>query len=168
MTSIVLDASALLAMLREEPGGDKVAGALIGSLLLSRYGTGLRPARMAIVFAAAWYVMLLVFAQLPQPSAGLIALVFAGCAQSLGLVPMTTMLLRASDERFRGRIMGIRMLAIYGNMPGLLLSGPLIAKIGYPLTAASYCVFGLLFTAVIAYGWRRHLWHTDATANQRG
>ena len=31
MTSIVLDASALLAMLREEPGGDKVAGALIGS-----------------------------------------------------------------------------------------------------------------------------------------
>ena len=31
MTSIVLDASALLAMLRDEPGGDKVAGALIGS-----------------------------------------------------------------------------------------------------------------------------------------
>lgn len=31
MISIVLDASALLAMLREEPGGDKVAGALIGS-----------------------------------------------------------------------------------------------------------------------------------------
>ena len=31
MTSIVLDASALLAMLRDEPGGDKVASALIGS-----------------------------------------------------------------------------------------------------------------------------------------
>ena len=33
MTSIVLDASALLAMLRDEPGGDKVAGALIGALM---------------------------------------------------------------------------------------------------------------------------------------
>lgn len=31
MTSIVLDASALLAMLREEPGGDKVGDALLGS-----------------------------------------------------------------------------------------------------------------------------------------
>ena len=31
MTSIILDASALLAMLRDEPGGDKVAEALNGS-----------------------------------------------------------------------------------------------------------------------------------------
>src|SRR3546814_18417503 len=31
MTSIVLDASALLAMLRDEPGGDKVADVLNGS-----------------------------------------------------------------------------------------------------------------------------------------
>lgn len=31
MTSVVLDASALLAMLREEAGGDKVADAIIGS-----------------------------------------------------------------------------------------------------------------------------------------
>lgn len=31
MTSIVLDASALLAMLRDEPGGEKVADVLIGS-----------------------------------------------------------------------------------------------------------------------------------------
>ena len=31
MTSIILDASALLAMLRDEPGGDKVAKALNGS-----------------------------------------------------------------------------------------------------------------------------------------
>jgi predicted MFS family arabinose efflux permease len=142
-------------------------GALIGSLLLSRYGSGLRPSRMAIVFAGAWYAMLFVFAQISQPAAGLVALVFAGCAQSLGLVPMTTMLLRTSDERFRGRVMGIRMLAIYGNMPGLLLSGPLIAHFGYPLTAAFYCVFGLVFTVIITYCWRRHLWHAEAAANQR-
>ena len=38
---------------------------------------------------------------------------------------MAALLLRTSDEQFRGRIMGIRMLAIYGNVPGLLLSAPL-------------------------------------------
>ena len=143
------------------------SGALIGSLVLSRYGTAVRPARMAIVFAAAWYVMLLVFSQIQDPGAGLVALVFAGCAQSLGLVPMTTMLLRTSDERFRGRVMGIRMLAIYGNMPGLLLSGPLIAGFGYSLTAAMYCGFGLVFTLLITLYWRAHLWHRSARANQR-
>jgi len=121
---------------------------------------------MAIVFAGAWYAMLFVFAQLPHPSAGLVALVFAGCAQSLGLVPMTTMLLRTSDERFRGRVMGIRMLAIYGNMPGLLLSGPLIANFGFPVTAALFCIFGIVFTVVITLCWRRHLWHAEAAANQ--
>jgi len=143
------------------------SGALIGSIVLSRYGTAVRPARMAIVFAAAWYAMLLVFSQIHHPGMGLVALVFAGCAQSLGLVPMTTMLLRTSDEGFRGRVMGIRMLAIYGNMPGLLLSGPLIARFGYPITAALYCIFGLVFTYLITLYWRRHLWHIGAAANQR-
>src|SRR6185295_541705 len=49
-------------------------------------------------------------------------LVLTGFMQSLGMVPATAMLLRNSDEQFRGRIMGIRMLALYGNLPGLLLS----------------------------------------------
>ncbi len=77
------------------------------------------------------------------------------------------MLLRDSDERFRGRIMGIRMLAIYGNLPGLLLSGPLITGFGYPATATSYCVFGVFFTLVIAICWRETLWRADAPPNAR-
>ncbi len=67
-----------------------------------------------------------------HPAAGIPVLVLAGCAQSLGLVPMAALLLRTSDPRFHGRIMGIRMLAIYGNLPGLLISGPLITLYGYP------------------------------------
>jgi hypothetical protein len=94
--------------------------------------------------------MLFVFAQLQHPVAGIVALMLAGFAQSLGQVPMTTLLLRTSDERFRGRIMGIRMLMIYGNLPGLLLAGPLITNLGYPVMSALYCIFGLGFTALIA------------------
>jgi hypothetical protein len=54
--------------------------------------------------------------------------------------------------------MGIRMLAIYGNIPGVLLSGPLIASVGYPVTATLYCVVGLVFTALIVLRWRAYLW----------
>lgn len=144
------------------------SGALVGSVLINRYGTRMQPGRMTLLFCAAWYFALLVFSQMPHPGAGLPALIVAGCVQCLALVPMTTVLLRSSDERFRGRIMGIRMLALYGNIPGLLLSGPMITHLGYPVTAAAYCLFGLASIAVVAICWHRDLWHADARVNQRG
>jgi hypothetical protein len=64
--------------------------------------------------------------------------------------------------------MGIRMLAIYGNIPGLLLSGPLIARLNYPMTALLYCAAGIAVTAFITLRWRSHLWLTSAPANRRG
>jgi predicted MFS family arabinose efflux permease len=141
-------------------------GALLGSIFLSRFGHAVHPGRMMVVFSVAWYAMLMVFAHMPHPAAGIPALMLAGFAQSLGLVPASAMLLRASDQ-FRGRIMGIRMLAIYGNLPGLLASGPLIAGFGYPVTATLYCAIGIAFTLIIALYWREHLWRLDAPANKR-
>jgi hypothetical protein len=111
--------------------------------------------------------MLAMFAQMPTPAIGIPVLVLVGLAQSLGLVPAAAVLLRHSDERFRGRIMGIRMLAIYGNLPGLLISGWLIPVFGYPATATSYCAVGILFTLMIAVSWRGVLWQADAPANTR-
>jgi MFS family permease len=142
-------------------------GALTGSIALSRYGGAVRAGRMMIVFCAAWYTMLLAFAYTRVPLAGIPILVLAGCAQSLGLVPMTALLLRTTDARFHGRIMGIRMLAIYGNLPGLLISGPLIASYGYSATATLYCAIGLVFTLLIAVRWRAHLWRLGAPVNAR-
>jgi predicted MFS family arabinose efflux permease len=142
-------------------------GALAGSIALSRYGGAIRPGRMMIVFSAGWYLMLLAFAHAQHPAAGIPLLVLAGCAQSLGLVPMTALLLRTSDKRYHGRIMGLRMLAIYGNLPGLLLSGPLIANFGYPFTATLYCAIGLAFTLLIAFHWRAQIWRLGSLANAR-
>jgi len=142
-------------------------GALTGSIALSRYGGAIHAGRMMIVFCTAWYAMLLAFAYTQHPASGIPVLVLAGCAQSLGLVPMAALLLRTSDARFHGRIMGIRMLAIYGNLPGLLISGPLIANYGYPATATLYCAIGLVFTFLIAVRWRAHLWGLGAPANAR-
>jgi hypothetical protein len=59
------------------------------------------------------------------------------------------------------------MLMLYGNLPGLLLAGPLIARFGYSVTATIYCAIGLAFTLAIAVNWREHLWAREAPANTR-
>jgi predicted MFS family arabinose efflux permease len=142
-------------------------GALLGSLVVSFAGRRLRPARMMIVFAVAWYVLLLVFVRMTDATSGRLMLVLAGFAQSLSLVPMAVMLLHGAGARFRGRVMGVRMLAIYGLPIGLLVAGALIERIGYTATTSLYCLLGLALTALITVRWRSALWPLDAPANAR-
>ncbi len=143
------------------------AGALLGSIALTRYGSYARPGRMIVGFCAVWYLMILVFAQMPGPTGGSAVLVLAGLAQSLCLVPLSAMLLRSSDERYRGGVMGVRQLMIYGVPIGLLVAGPLIARLGYTATVMLYCAVSLVLTALIAVRWRAHLWQLSAPANAR-
>ena len=77
---------------------------------------------MMIVFALAWYAMLLVFVHMRDPTSGSLMLICAGLAQSLSLVPMSALLLHGAGA-YRGRVMGMRMLAIYGLPIGLLAAG---------------------------------------------
>ena len=62
---------------------------------------------------------------------GIVSLTLAGFAQSLSMVALTVILLRSSDPRLRGRIVGVRMLAIYSLPLGLLAAGALIERIGF-------------------------------------
>jgi MFS family permease len=140
-------------------------GALTGSISLSRHGSVRHPARMMIIACVAWYAVLAVFAHVQVHVTGILVLMLAGFSQSVSQIPMAAMLLRTSDDQLRGRVMGIRMLAIYGNLPGLLLSGPLISHFGYRVTATLYCAFGLTFMLLIVLRWRTHLWRRDALAN---
>jgi MFS family permease len=142
-------------------------GSLIGSIFMSRYGNVFPPARAMLVFGALWLAVLVVFAQTRSPAAGIPVLFFAGVMQTMGLIPISALLLRSSDQRYRGRIMGIRMMTIYGNLPGLLLAAPLIANFGYAVMATIYCVFGVLATVLIALLWRDALWGRESTANRR-
>ena len=142
-------------------------GSLLGSIAVSLAGRAIRPARMMIVFALAWYAALLAFVQMTSPASGRLALILAGFMQSLSLVPMSVMLLTSAGERFRGRVMGVRMLAIYGVPIGLMIAGVLIERIGFALVASLYCGIGLALTALIALYWRADLWPRDAPANWR-
>jgi MFS transporter len=142
-------------------------GSLLGSIAVSLAGRALLPARMMILFALGWYAALLIFVRMPNPISGRVMLIVAGFSQSLSLVPMSVLLLHSAGERFRGRVMGVRMLAIYGVPIGLLVAGGLIDWLGFVATASLYCLVGAALTLLIAVRWHAALWPLDAPANLR-
>jgi hypothetical protein len=90
-----------------------------------------------------------------------------GFAQSLAMISIAVILMRTASEHFRGRVMGVRMLAIYSLPIGLLAAGSLIEEIGFVATASLYATSGLLLMLVTALHWRADLWHLHAPANAR-
>jgi hypothetical protein len=142
-------------------------GSLVGSVALSVGGRSMRPARMMLVSIVIWYALLFIFTLLPNAFGGMVMLMLAGFAQSMGMVPMSVILLRTSDDRFRGRVMGVRMLAVYGLPLGLLCAGALIDRMGFRATEALYCAIGIGFTIAVGVCWRADLWRVQGAANLR-
>jgi len=140
-------------------------GALLGSLGMSAFGAQLRPARTMLVACVAWYLCLLGLALPIGTSVAMALYVAAGLSQSLSMVALSIILLRTSHERFRGRVMGVRMLAIYTLPIGLLASGPVVAAIGFRGLVVLYVALGLTLVASIAHVWHNDLLPRSAPAN---
>jgi MFS family permease len=139
-------------------------GSLVGSLLLSLIG-GIRVARLMIGATVMWYAALLVFAQIQTVPAAIVCLMLAGFSQSLTMISIAVILMRTASEHFRGRVMGVRMLAIYSLPLGLLAAGGLIDEIGFAATGTLYAAAGLALMLAIVLHWRADLWHLHAPAN---
>ncbi len=142
-------------------------GALAGSVLMGLVGVRLHPGRTMLVASALWYGCLFGFVTAKQPALAMPLLAAAGACQSISMLALSMLLLRSSDQRFRGRIMGVRMLAIYPLPVGLLLAGALIPRIGYGGTAYLMLGIGLLLAGAIGLAWRAHLWPSEAPADGR-
>ena len=142
-------------------------GALAGSVLMGVVGGRLRAGRTMLVASVLWYGCLFGFVATRQPVLAMALLAAAGAAQSISMLALSMLLLRNSDQRLRGRIMGVRMLAIYPLPLGLLMAGALIPRIGYNWTAHLMLGIGLLLALAISLAWRAHLWHGDAPGNLR-
>lgn len=147
--------------------GAFASGALAGSLVVGANRLPLRAARAMLFGAAAWFAAIMLLGQTQLLAAGLALLFMAGFVQSFCLTPLAAVMLRASSKEMRGRVMGMRMLAIWGLPLGLLAAGPLIAQFGYASTTLLYSGLGLAATFAIAYCWRGALWRRSAPANAR-
>ena len=133
-------------------------GAFVGAIGMTASGMRVELARLMIVAAVVWHILVLIFAQVETMASAIVVLVLCGFAQSLTMVCHTVILLRASSQRYRGRVMGVRMLAIYSLPLGLVAAGGLIDWIGFRATASLYAIVGLTFTILIAIRWRASLW----------
>jgi hypothetical protein len=126
------------------------------SMVLTR-GTR-RPERSALITTAIWYGVLLGFGHVRSMGAGVVALLVAGFVQNVAMISMTATLLSGAGDRFRGRVMGVRALAVYGLPVGLMISGALVERIGYMLTVSAFSAVGLVFTLLIGLRWRASMW----------
>ncbi len=135
------------------------SGALLGSIVMAVTGGPRHSSRLMIVAMLIWYLLLAVFGQLGTKAAGFALLFVMGLSYNLTMISMSGALLRAVSDQFRARVMGIRMLAVYGLPLGLLATSPLIARLGFPATVLLYVAIGIVFTGIIAHRWRRFLWH---------
>jgi predicted MFS family arabinose efflux permease len=139
-------------------------GALLGSVAVS-LRRAVAPGRTMIVACVAWFVCLLAFVQMQTLWTGAAALALAGFAQSVCLVTLAVVVLGIAGARFGGRIMGVRMLAIYGLPLGVLLGGALIDGIGFRAMGTLYALSGIALTLAIASLWRTDLWRVSLADN---
>jgi MFS family permease len=133
-------------------------GALVGSIALSVTRDWMRAERVMIGSITIWYVLLVVYAHLSVMGAGIACLMSIGFMQSVGMIAVAVILMRTASPQFRGRVMGVRMLAIYGNALGMLIAGALVERIGFTATATTYGLIGLALMLFIIMLWRTDIW----------
>jgi predicted MFS family arabinose efflux permease len=137
-------------------------GGLLASIMTVLTGGPRHAERWTLLCTAMWYVLLLVFGHLHSLAAGLLMLFLAGFAQNVAMIAMTAVLLAAAGEGFRGRVMGVRMLAVYGLPLGLIGLGFLIERVGYSLALTISATLGLVCTVLIGVKWRASMWRRNA------
>ena len=133
-------------------------GALIGSAVAVLTGARRYSTRTMVLNILVWYGLLAGFAVTESMTVGLVFLGLMGMVQSLAMISMSTALLRESSERFRARVMGVRMLAVYGLPMGLLAMGQGIESVGYGATVWVCVLIGVGMTILVARRWRAAIW----------
>jgi predicted MFS family arabinose efflux permease len=143
-------------------------GGLLASITMVVTGGPRHAERATLVGTMLWYALLLGFGHLENITAGLTTLFVAGFVQNVAMIAMTSVLLAGAAEGFRGRVMGVRMLAVYGLPLGLVGDGFLIDRIGYPATITISAALGLTCTALIGLRWRASMWRRVPAAQTWG
>jgi len=135
-------------------------GAVLGSLILAATPSQKYSLKLMLINLVMWYVMLAIFSTIETKVDGLIVLFFVGLTHSFAMTSMSVALLGFTNELVRGRVMGVRVLAIYGVPLGLLASGFLIEYFGYSIFMAIYIFIGVIITVTIGVKWRYSIWYS--------
>ncbi len=116
-------------------------GAVSGSLFAGGRNSSGKLGRFAIGGAFLWSVAIILLALVPSFVISLPTLFIAGVGQSICVVAIDMMILSLKQDNLRGRVMGLRQLAVYSLPLGLLISGTIAELWG---VRAAILVDGLL------------------------
>ena len=137
-------------------------GALLASTVVAL--ARLRPpATVMAAGLAAWLGLVAVFAFTDSHASGMAVLFVIGFAQSLAMIAMGAVLLMVTAPAYRGRVMGVRMLAVYGMPVGLLAGGALIEWVGVRFQIVAFAVAGLVLLGLAVAATRGRWLGADAT-----
>ena len=132
-------------------------GALLGSITMVSIKLKKNPARFMIINIFLMHLLIIIFAYIETKLSGQILLFFSGYIQSLAMISLVVTLLAIASEKFRGLVMGVRMMAVYGLPLGLMGSGYLIENLGYSWSVMLYGAIGLILSALVTLKWRSHI-----------
>jgi Na+/melibiose symporter-like transporter len=135
-------------------------GAVLGSLILAVTPSQKYASKLMLINLIMWFIMLAIFSLVDSKVEALIVLFFIGIAHSFAMTAMSVALLNFTNEMVRGRVMGVRVLAIYGIPLGLLASGFLIEFFGYIVFMSIFILIGIIMTIIIGIKWRFSIWHS--------
>jgi len=133
--------------------GTYSAGGLLGSIIIGYFSTMERAGRAMIVGSILWHIGILVMAYMQWFAISLPVLFFVGISQSFAMVTMAMMLLKYTSEEMRGRVLGLRQLAVYGLPVGVLISGFVAENAGASLALIFNGVLGLFILVFAILKW---------------
>jgi MFS family permease len=128
-------------------------GALVGSLVMAALVKSRRPERFMMFVIVVWYVLLILFAGTESNTVGLPLLALIGASISFSMISMSVVLMTFTKFEMRGRVMGARMLAVYGLPVGLVVGGWLIERYGVQAAITGYALGGLVATGLAVLRW---------------
>ena len=147
----------LPAVARDLYGADEnglaqlIAALAAGALLASTVVAVVRlraPMPVSGLGLVGWLALLAALAFTGTHASGMAVLFLLGFAQSLAMISMGAALLMVTSPAYRGRVMGVRMLAVYANPLGLLVGGAVIEWWGVRFQMVTFAIVGLVLFGI--------------------
>ncbi|MCH7737733.1 MAG: MFS transporter [Chloroflexi bacterium] len=125
-------------------------GGLAGSMFWASISDLRHTGLLCILAVVGWHATMIVFATSTNFYLSVGILVVTGMMFSSTMVLILTVLMKTARPDYRGRIMGLRTLAIYAHVFGSLATGAAAGVLGAPATAAIAGVLGIAMVIILA------------------
>jgi MFS family permease len=124
-------------------------GSLTGALIFAGLGSINRTGRLMILAVLFWHVLIIILGFNSSFLGSLVNLFCIGLGFASSQVMILTTLLRTTGLSYRGRVMGLRSMAILGFSLGSVMNGFIAASIGISNTLIVVGVIGIVLMLLL-------------------